>query len=49
MKDVIGAYKGLIQLQLTNKLDVYKMAKGLLQYKGIIYKGKKLLKRQKLQ
>ena len=40
IKDVLGAYKGLIQLQLTYKLDVYKMAKGLLEYEGVIYKGK---------
>ena len=39
-KDVIGAYKGLIQLQITYKLDVHEMAKGEISYKGITYKGK---------
>ena len=42
--DVFGAYKALIQLQMTYKLDTYKMAKGQLEYKGVLYQGSKLLK-----
>ena len=42
--DIYGAYKALIQLQMTYKLDTYKMAKGQLEYKGVLYQGSKLLK-----
>ena len=45
IKDVLGAYKGLIQLQLTYNSNVYKMAKGLLEYKGTIYKGIRFMKK----
>ena len=37
--DIYGAYKALIQLQMTYKLDTYKMAKGQLEYKGELYQG----------
>ena len=41
--DIFGAYKGLIQLQITYKLDTYKMAKGLIHYKGFAYQGMRFL------
>ena len=41
--DIFGAYKGLIQLQITYKLDTYKMAKGLIHYKGVTYQGIRFL------
>ena len=37
--DIYGAYKALIQLQMTYKLDTYKMAKGQLEHKGVLYQG----------
>ena len=37
--DIYGAYKALIQLQMTYKLDTYKMAKGQLEYRGVLYQG----------
>ena len=43
--DIFGAYKGLIQLQITYKLDTYKMAKGLIHYKGVTYQGIRFLEK----
>ena len=41
LDDVYGAMKGLIQLQMAYKLDPYKMAKGQLEHRGVVYSGQK--------
>ena len=41
IEDVYGAMKGLIQLQMAYKLDPYKMAKGQLEHRGVVYSGQK--------